>query len=89
MDGPGANPDGDAQRPAENGRKLNIKVTDESYEVWFAVKGSTRLGKLMDKYAANQGKELGTMRFLFDGQRLRPDDTPDDVSPTAADLDVH
>ncbi len=89
MDAPAANPDGGPQHPADTVRKLNLKVTDESYEVLFAVKGSTKLGKVMEKYAANQGKDLATMRFLFDGLRIRPENTPDDVSPTAQTPYVH
>lgn len=67
-------PPGDA--PVEH---LNIKVTDNNNEVFFKIKRSTQLKKLMDAFCDRQGKQLSTVRFLFDGTRVRPEDTPDTV----------
>jgi hypothetical protein len=64
---------------------LNIKVTDNNNEVFFKIKRSTQLKKLMDAFCDRQGKQMSTVRFLFDGQRVRPDDTPDGVSLFPAD----
>ena len=58
---------------------LNIKVTDNNNEVFFKIKRSTPLKKLMDAFCDRQGKQPSTVRFLFDGTRVRPDDTPDGV----------
>lgn len=58
---------------------LNIKVTDNNNEVFFKIKRSTQLKKLMDAFCDRQGKNQATVRFLFDGTRVRPDDTPDTV----------
>ncbi|PLB43818.1 hypothetical protein P170DRAFT_441277 [Aspergillus steynii IBT 23096] len=58
---------------------LNIKVTDNNNEVFFKIKRSTQLKKLMDAFCDRQGKQLSTVRFLFDGTRVRPEDTPDTV----------
>ena len=60
---------------------LNIKVTDNNNEVFFKIKRSTQLKKLMDAFCDRQGKQLSTVRFLFDGTRVRPDDTPETVCP--------
>ena len=59
---------------------LNIKVTDGNNEVFFKIKRSTQLKKLMSAFCERQGKQLSTVRFLFDGQRVREDDSPDSVS---------
>lgn len=62
--------------PAEH---LNIKVTDNNNEVFFKIKRSTQLKKLMDAFCERQGKQMATVRFLFDGTRVRPEDTPETV----------
>lgn len=59
---------------------LNIKVTDGNNEVFFKIKKTTPLRKLMDAFCERQGKQANTVRFLFDGTRVRHDDTPDAVS---------
>lgn len=69
-------PTGDAPAPVEH---LNIKVTDNNNEVFFKIKRSTQLKKLMDAFCERQGKQISTVRFLFDGTRVRPEDTPDTV----------
>jgi small ubiquitin-related modifier len=66
----------EAPAPVEH---LNIKVTDNNNEVFFKIKRSTQLKKLMDAFCERQGKQLSTVRFLFDGTRVRPEDTPDSV----------
>ena len=68
---------GDAPAPVQE--HLNIKVTDSNNEVFFKIKRSTQLKKLMDAFCDRQGKQLSTVRFLFDGTRVRPEDTPDTV----------
>ncbi|EFW13926.1 SMT3 [Coccidioides posadasii str. Silveira] len=56
---------------------LNIKVTDNNNEVFFKIKRTTQLKKLMDAFCERQGRQLTTVRFLFDGTRVRPEDSPD------------
>lgn len=68
---------GDAPAPVEH---LNIKVTDNNNEVFFKIKRSTKLEKLMNAFCERQGKDVRTVRFLFDGQRVTQQDTPDTVS---------
>ncbi|ROT34796.1 ubiquitin-like protein [Sodiomyces alkalinus F11] len=55
---------------------LNIKVTDNNNEVFFKIKKSTKLEKLMNAFCERQGKALNTVRFVFEGQRVQPTDTP-------------
>lgn len=65
---------------------LNIKVTDNNNEVFFKIKRTTQLKKLMDAFCERQGKQLQTVRFLFDGTRVRPEDSPETVSIASSPL---
>lgn len=67
---------GSEQPPTEH---LNIKVTDNNNEVFFKIKRSTKLEKLMTAFCERQGKALTSVRFLFDGTRVQPSDTPEAV----------
>jgi hypothetical protein len=58
---------------------LNIKVTDNNNEVFFKIKRTTKLEKLMGAFCERQGKTLSSVRFLFEGQRVQPTDTPETV----------
>ncbi|KAL4894003.1 ubiquitin-related domain-containing protein [Aspergillus ambiguus] len=76
-----------APAPVEH---LNIKVTDNNNEVFFKIKRSTQLSKLMNAFCERQGKQMSTVRFLFDGTRVRPEDTPDTLDMQDGDtLEVH
>ncbi|KAK4128254.1 ubiquitin-like protein [Parathielavia appendiculata] len=69
---------------------LNIKVTDNNNEVFFKIKRSTKLEKLMTAFCERQGKTLASVRFLFEGQRVQPTDTPDTLEMQDGDtLEVH
>lgn len=70
-------PSGDAPAQTEH---LNIKVSDGNNEVFFKIKRSTNLKKLMDAFCERQGKSAASIRFLFDGVRVNPGDSPDSVS---------
>lgn len=70
---------GDAP-PALGTEHLNIKVTDNNNEVFFKIKRTTKLEKLMNAFCERQGKSMTAVRFLFDGTRVQPTDTPDNVS---------
>merc|ERR1712230_95691 len=58
-----------AQEKPEAGASehLNIKVTDNNNEVFFKIKRTTQLKKLMDAFCERQGKAPNSVRFLFDG----------------------
>ncbi|KAG6006276.1 hypothetical protein E4U21_007158 [Claviceps maximensis] len=69
---------------------LNIKVTDNNNEVFFKIKRSTKLEKLMNAFCERQGKSITSVRFLFDGSRVQPSDTPDALEMADGDtLEVH
>ncbi|MCJ1338175.1 hypothetical protein MMC09_003460 [Bachmanniomyces sp. S44760] len=69
---------------------LNIKVTDNNNEVFFKIKRTTALKKLMDAFCDRQGKDAKTVRFLFDGTRVQATDSPDSLEMADGDtLEVH
>lgn len=47
--------------------------------MFFRIKRSTQLRKLMSAYCDRQSVELNSIAFLFDGRRLRGEQTPDEV----------
>ncbi|KAJ7453705.1 small ubiquitin-related modifier [Mycena galericulata] len=56
---------------------INIKVVSSTgEEVFFKIKRSTKLSKLQGAYASKVGKDVGSIRFLYDGARINDDDTP-------------
>jgi len=65
------------QTPAGQTEDLNIKVTDGNNEVFFKIKRSTKFNKLMNAFCERQGKDPKATRFLFEGTKVKPDDTPD------------
>lgn len=74
-------PAGDKQEePQAPSEHLNIKVTDNNNEVFFKIKRTTQLKKLMDAFCERQGKDIRSCRFLFDGTRVNPTDNPESVS---------
>ncbi|KAI1003645.1 hypothetical protein K3495_g4562 [Podosphaera aphanis] len=69
---------------------LNIKVTDNNNEVFFKIKRTTPLKKLMDAFCDRQGKTLNSVRFLLEGSRVQPTDNPERLNMVDGDtLEVH
>jgi small ubiquitin-related modifier len=65
----------------ETGEEVNetitLKVRDQSgEEMFFKVKKTTKLGKMMDAYAKRRGVPPNSLRFQLDGERLKSEDTP-------------
>lgn len=59
---------------------LNIIVKDQNGgEVHFKIKGTTKLGKVMDAYCAKKALNESTVKFVFDGQRLNKAATPEEL----------
>ncbi|MDI1490588.1 MAG: SUMO protein smt3 [Ramalina farinacea] len=83
---------GGAANPEEQPKTehLNIKVTDNNNEVFFKIKRTTQLSKLMNAFCERQGKTMQNVRFLFDGARVNPTDSPDSLEMDDGDtLEVH
>jgi len=76
--------------PAGATEHLNIKVTDGNNEVFFKIKRSTKLDKLMKAFCERQGKDPKSARFLFEGQKVQAGDTPDTLEMQDGDsIEVH
>jgi len=80
MDPAEANQSPTDEKKGDNPEHINIKVvSDDNSEVFFKIKRTTPFRKLMDAYCQRQGKSLTTVRFLYDGERISPDQTPEQL----------
>lgn len=77
---PSPSPGKQQEEPPQQTEHLNIKVTDNNNEVFFKIKRTTQLKKLMDAFCERSGKSSHTVRFLHDGNRVNPQDNPEMVS---------
>ncbi|KAL3332746.1 hypothetical protein AABB24_033013 [Solanum stoloniferum] len=57
---------------------LDFEIQDGN-EVFFRIKRSTQLKKLMNAYCDRQSVDFNSIAFLFDGRRLRGEQTPDEL----------
>ena len=90
----------EAQRPEESVTKpdpddqpvtehLGIKVATPDQEVYFKIKKSTPLRKLMDAFCQRSGKAPNSVRFLYEGDRIQPTCTPEELEMEDGDtIDV-
>ena len=81
---------GQANTAAADAQHINIKVkAQDGTEIFFKIKRSTQLKKLMDAYCTRQGLSANQCRFIFDGERLKDDDTPEKLEMENGDeIDV-
>ncbi|KAF8063189.1 ubiquitin-like protein [Lyophyllum atratum] len=69
--------EGDEVKTEDPNATINIKVVSSTgEEVFFKIKRSTKLSKLQGAYANKVGKDVGSIRFLYDGTRIADEDTP-------------
>ncbi len=45
-------------------------------ETFFKIKKTTKMSKVFQTYANRKGVQLTSLRFLLDGERIEPDQTP-------------
>lgn len=55
-------------------------LVQDGNEVFFRIKRSTQLKKLMNAYCDRQSVDINSIAFLFDGRRLRGEQSPDEVA---------
>ncbi len=68
-------------------RHLNIKVvSQDGNEVYFKIKDTTQLKKLINAYCGRQAISVSSVRFLYDGQRIDQDQTPSDLGMEDNDI---
>ena len=67
--------------------QLNLKVvTQDGSEIFFKCKQTTPLDKLMKAFCQRQGVTQASVRFLFDGQRLIANQTPQELEMEDGDV---
>ncbi|KAF2435081.1 ubiquitin-like protein-like protein SMT3 [Tothia fuscella] len=81
----------EAGEPAPVTEHINIKVADRDNEVFFKIKRSTPLKKLMDAFCQRQALTPTQVRFITsEGQKVTAVDTPDTLDMEDGDtLQVH
>ncbi|KAJ1397469.1 Ubiquitin-like domain superfamily [Sesbania bispinosa] len=69
------------EKPAyQLGEQINLKVKgQDGLETFCRIKRSTQLRKLMIAYCEQKSVDFNAIVFLFDGRRLRPEQTPDQL----------
>jgi len=66
---------------------INLKVvTQDGNEIYFKCKMTTPLQKLMNAFCQRNGVTMQSVRFLFDGARLGPQQTPKDLDMEDGDV---
>ncbi|URE07728.1 Small ubiquitin-related modifier [Musa troglodytarum] len=71
---------GEDKKPADQWAHINLKVkSQDENEVFFGIKRSTQLRKLMSAYCDRRSMDFNTIAFLLDGRRLRGKQTPDEL----------
>ncbi|KAL7246953.1 hypothetical protein ACSBR2_001963 [Camellia fascicularis] len=74
------------KKPTDQSGHINLKVKgQDGNEVFFRIKRSTQLRKLMTAYCDRQSVEFNSIAFLFDGRRLRGEQTPDELEMEEGD----
>jgi small ubiquitin-related modifier len=70
--------------------QINLKVVDsENTETFFKIRRTMALRKLIDAYCQRYGCSRDAVRFLFDGQRVNAEDTPEKLGmEDMAQIDV-
>lgn len=65
---------------------INLKVSDGDAEIYFKIKRSTPMKRLMEAFCKRQGKTMDSLRFLSDGERIGVNTTPDQLGLEDGDV---
>ncbi len=66
---------------------ISLKVKDQTGgEVVFRVKATTKFSKIMEAFCQKKSWASNQVRFLFDGQRVNADQTPEDLEMENGDV---
>ncbi|KAK6588645.1 hypothetical protein RS030_3416 [Cryptosporidium xiaoi] len=72
--------------PDEN-QYVTVKVrSPDGEQVLYRIKKKTKLQKLMNSYCQRTGQNENSIRFLFEGERLRPEMTAEEAELQEGDL---
>mmetsp|Transcript_2737 Transcript_2737/g.3767 ORF Transcript_2737/g.3767 Transcript_2737/m.3767 type:complete len:95 (+) Transcript_2737:73-357(+) len=68
------------KKPETKGETLSVCIRDQTgEETFFKVKKTTKLEKVFNAYAERKGVNSSSLRFLLDGVRVRPEQTPTEL----------
>eukprot|EP01055_Gregarina_sp_Pseudo9_P003406 Gregarina_sp_Pseudo_9__3405@NODE_3577_length_608_cov_420_326889_g3271_i0_p1_GENE_NODE_3577_length_608_cov_420_326889_g3271_i0NODE_3577_length_608_cov_420_326889_g3271_i0_p1_ORF_typecomplete_len114_score16_06Rad60SLD/PF11976_8/1_3e27ubiquitin/PF00240_23/0_0042FERM_N/PF09379_10/0_22_NODE_3577_length_608_cov_420_326889_g3271_i0197538 len=65
--------------------QLKVRSVDDNV-VYFRIKKKTKMEKLMSTYCARLGQSMDAVRFLYDGERIRGEHTPEELGMEDNDL---
>ena len=80
-----ASDDGTVSAPRSNTITIKVMAHDNT-KFYFKVSMSTPFRRLMDAYCEERGVPSGSFRFVFEADRLRPEETPSDVGMEDEDV---
>jgi len=66
--------------------KLNLVINYEGQHITVKVKPNMPFRKIFEAAEKRFGKDSGTFRFVYDGNRLRADGTPAEASMEEGDV---
>jgi len=70
--------------------KIDLTINYEGQTCTVKVKPTTALKKVFDAAEKRFGRDPGSFRFIYDGARLQPQDTPEDHNMESGDMiDAH
>ncbi|CDJ56371.1 ubiquitin-like protein SMT3 precursor, putative [Eimeria maxima] len=75
----------DGENAEKEHMQLKVRSPDGS-EVYFKIKRRTKLEKLMTAYCNRLGQSIDSVRFLYDGERVKPEKTPMDLGIEDGDV---
>lgn len=71
----------------KEGKVIEVKViAQDGNEVHFKVKTTTQLKKLKESYCQRQGVPSNSLKFLFEGQRIADNHTPEELGLEEEDM---
>lgn len=72
---------------SDESQYVTVKVrSPDGEQVLYRIKKKTRLQKLMNSFCQRTGQNEQSIRFLFEGERLRPEMTAEDAGLQEGDL---
>ncbi|KAJ7641502.1 ubiquitin-related domain-containing protein [Roridomyces roridus] len=65
-----------SQEPEDVKPKLNLNISYEGNQITVKVKPNTKFTKIFQAAEQRFGKEPGTFKFVYEGNRINKEDTP-------------
>ena len=76
----------EVKREADDQQIALRVVNGEGVEVFFKIRRQVPMGKLIDAYCKKQGLDRNSVRFLYDGNAVDPDKTPEELEMEDEDI---